>query len=85
MSGFYQIELDERSRNTTSFLTLTASHSYTRLISPNLFQRILTLAFTGLQPSQAYLYMDDLVVVGCSEKHKLKNLSDVVEKNNMKP
>jgi len=40
----------------------------------------MTIAFSGLDPSQAFLYMDDLKVIGCSEKHMLKNLPDVFEK-----
>lgn len=32
------------------------------------------LAFSELKPNQAFLYMDDLVVLGCSEKHMLSNL-----------
>jgi len=38
---------------------------------------MMTIAFSGLEPSQAFLYMDDLIVIGCSEKHMLKNLTDV--------
>jgi len=41
---------------------------------------MMTIAFSGLDPSQAFLYMDDLIVIGCSETHMLKNLSDVFEK-----
>jgi len=41
---------------------------------------MMTIAFSGLDPSQAFLYMDDLIVIGCSEKNMLKNLSDVFEK-----
>ena len=40
---------------------------------------MMTLAFAGLTPAQAFLYMDDLVVLGCSEKHMLDNLTDIVE------
>jgi len=42
--------------------------------APNFFQRMMTIAFFGLEPSQAFLYVDDLIVIGCSEKHVLKNL-----------
>jgi len=41
---------------------------------------MMTIAFSGLEPSQAVLYMDDLIVIGCSEKHMFKNLTDVFEK-----
>jgi len=77
MSGFHQIELEENSRNITSFSTSNGSYRFTRLpfglkIAPNSFQRMMTIAFSGLEPSQAFLYMDDLMVIGCSEKHIIK-------------
>jgi len=85
MSGFHQIELEKSSRDITSFSTNNDSYRFTRFpfglkIAPNSFQRMMTTAFSGLEPSQAFLYMDDLTVIGCSEKHVLKNLSDVFEK-----
>lgn len=48
---------------------------------------MMTLAFSGLEPSRAFLYMDDLVVIGCSEQHILKNLTNIFElcrKHNLK-
>lgn len=82
MSGFHQIELEKSSRNLTSFSTNNGSYRFTRLpfglkIAPNSFQRMMTIAFSGLEPSQAFLYMDDLIVIGCSEKHMVKNLINV--------
>lgn len=92
MSGFHQIELNEKSRDITSFSTDNGSYRFTRLpyglkIAPNSFQRMMTLAFSGLGPTQAFLYMDDLIVIGCTEKHMLRNLSSVFElcrKHNLK-
>jgi len=85
MSGFHQIELEKSSRDITSFSTSNGSNRFPRLafglkIAPNSYQRMMTIAFSGLEPSQAFLYMDDLIVIGCSEKHMLKNLTDVFEK-----
>jgi len=85
MSGFHQIELEKSSRDITSFSTSNGSYRFKRLpfglkIAPNSFQRMMTIAFSGLEPSQAFLYMDDLIVIGCSEKHMLKNLTDVFDK-----
>jgi len=85
MSGFHQIELEKSSQDITSFSTNNGSYRFTRLpfglkIAPNSFQRMMTIAFSGLEPSQAFLYTDDLIVIGCSEKHMLKNLTDVFEK-----
>jgi len=85
MSGFHQIELEKSSRDITSFSTSNGSYRFTRLpfglkIAPNSFQRMMTIEFSGLDPSQAFLYMADQIVIGCSETHMLKNLSDVFEK-----
>ena len=82
ISGFHQIELEEESKDITSFSTDKGSYRFKRLpygikIAPNSFQRMMSLAFSGLKPSQAFVYMDDLIVVGCSEKHMLQNLKDV--------
>lgn len=84
MSGFHQIELDEMSRDITSFSTSNGSYRFKRLpyglkIAPNSFQRMMTIAFSGLEPSQAFLYMDDLVVIGRSEKQMLNNLKSVFD------
>lgn len=83
-SGFHQIELSKESRDITSFTADGGTYRFKRLpyglkIAPNSFQRMMTLAFAGLKPSQAFLYMDDLVVLGCSEKHMIKNLEDVFD------
>jgi len=85
MSGFHQIQLDKSSRDITSFSTSNGSYLFTQLpfglkIAPNSFQRRMTIAFSGLDPSQAFLNIDDLIIIGCSEKHMLKNLPDVFEK-----
>lgn len=82
MSGFHQVELEEESRDITSFSTDKGSFRFKRLpygvkIAPNSFQRMMSLAFSGLTPGQAFLYMDDLVVIGCSKTHMMDNLEDV--------
>jgi len=85
MSGFHQIELEKRSKDISSFST-SSWYRFTRLpfglkIAPNSFQRMMTIAFSELDLSQAFLYMEDLIVIGCSEKHMVKNLTDVFEKS----
>lgn len=82
IQGFLQVELDKKSRDITSFSSDSGSFRYTSLpyglkIDPNSSQRIMTIAFSGLGPSKAFLYMDDLIVIGCSEKHMLQNLKEV--------
>lgn len=83
-SGFHQIPLDEQSRDYTSFSTDSGSFRFTRLpfglsVAPNSFMRMMSIAFAGVTPERAFLYMDDLIVIGCSEKHHLCNLRKVFE------
>lgn len=82
ISGFHQIELNESSRDITSFTTDKGTFRFKRLpyglkIAPNSFQRMMSLAFSGLSPAKAFLYMDDLVVIGCSEQQMINNLREV--------
>jgi Reverse transcriptase (RNA-dependent DNA polymerase)/RNase H-like domain found in reverse transcriptase/Integrase zinc binding domain/Retroviral aspartyl protease len=84
-SGFYQIELEKSSRGPTAFSTDTGHYEFKRLpmglkISPNSFQRMMAIAMAGLPPETSFLYIDDLVVTGCSEEHHLKNLKLVFSK-----
>lgn len=91
-SGFHQIELDKNSRDYTSFQTDKGSFRFTRVpfglkVAPNSFARMMSLAFAGLTPEKAFLYMDDLIVIGCSESHHLANLQSIFEncrKHNLK-
>lgn len=46
-------------------------------VAPNSFSRMMTLAFSGLPPENAFIYMDDIIVIGCSVKHHLQNLENV--------
>lgn len=91
-SGFHQIELDQYSRDYTAFSSNLGSYRFTRVpfglkIAPNSFARMMQMAFAGLPPDTAFLYMDDIIVIGCSEDHHLENLKNVFEaarKRNLK-
>jgi len=68
MSGFHQIELEDTSRNIKAFSTSNGSYRLTRFpyglkIAQNCFQRMITIAFSGIEPLQPFLYMDDLIVI----------------------
>lgn len=82
--GFHQIPLDEESKDITSFSTDKGSFRWKVLpfglsIAPNSFTRMMSIAFSGLSPMQCFVYMDDLIVIGKSEKHHFKNLRSVFE------
>lgn len=81
-AGFHQISLEKNSRDITTFSTNNGSYRFTRLpfglkVSPNSFQRMMSIAFAGITPEKAFLYMDDLIVIGCSKNHHLQNLRKV--------
>lgn len=78
-SGFHQIPLDENSRDMTAFSTENGSFRWKVLpfglnVAPNSFSRMMNIAFSGLNASQCFVYIDDIIVVGRSENHHLKNL-----------
>lgn len=84
-SGFHQIELDKSSKKYTAFSSPDGHYEFNRLpfglnISPNSFQRMMTIALSGLPPECAFLYIDDIIVMGCSVNHHLKNLESVFAK-----
>ncbi len=83
-SGFHQIPLHKDSRDITAFSTDSGSYRFTRIpfglsISCNSFCRMISMAFSGLDPGQCFIYVDDLIILGCSEKHHLKNIRRVFE------
>lgn len=90
--GFHQIPLDDESRDMTSFSTDKGSFRWKVVpfglnIAPNSFSRMMSIAFSGLTPDKCFLYMDDLIVIGNSEKHHLRNLKlvfDACKKFNLK-
>ena len=84
-SGFHQIALEKDSRKYTAFSTQKCHFQYKRLpfglnISPNSFQRMMSIALSGLPPETAFLYIDDIIVLGNSETHHLHNLEKVFGK-----
>lgn len=91
-SGFHQIPLDPESRDITSFSTDFGSFRFKVLpfglkVAPNSFSRMMNLAFSGLEPSTSFLYLDDIIVIGVSESHHIANLKKVFEtcrKHNLK-
>lgn len=81
-SGFHQIPLSKESRKYTAFSSNSGHYEFNCLpfglnISPNSFQRMMTIALSGLPPEIAFLYIDDIIVIGCSVNHHISNLREV--------
>lgn len=85
MAGFHQIPLAEEARKYTAFSSPDGHFHFKRLpfglnISPNSFQRMMNIALAGLTPECAFVYIDDIVVVGCSIDHHLNNLEQIFQR-----
>ena len=39
----------------------------------------MSIAFSGLTPNKAFLYVDDINIIGCSKQHHWNNLKDVFD------
>lgn len=81
-SGFHQVPLSEESRDCTTFSTEKGSFRWKVLpfglnVSPNSFSRMMSIAFSGLPPQKAFLYIDDIIIIGRTEKEHLSNLEAV--------
>ena len=83
-TSFHQIPLHPASRDATAFSTPKGQWRFTRVpyglnISANAFCRMMAIAFSGLPPEIAFLYVDDIIIIGCSVEHHLKNIKSVFE------
>lgn len=83
-SSFHQIAIEPSSRHFTSFSTSSGQFQFKRLpfglkISTNSFQRMLSIALTGLD-FNAFAYVDDIIIFGCSLQHHNQNLIKVFQR-----
>lgn len=83
-SGYHQIPLEPESRKITSFSTDRGYFQWKVLpfginVAPASFSRMMAIAFANLKVEEAFSYMDDLIVIGLSERNHLNNLRKVFE------
>lgn len=81
----YQISLDEQSRKVTAFTANSKMYQMKRCpmglkTSPSVFSRLMTIAMSGINYNQAFIYLDDCIVLGRSRENHNKNLVDVLER-----
>lgn len=83
--GYYQIELDESSRPYTAFTTDQGMWQMTRLpmglsVSPNIFSRAMTIAMSGLNYQNCFVYLDDLIIFGNNLQNHNNNLIKILNR-----
>ena len=91
-SGYWQIELDEKDRHKTAFLTKHGLFEHTRMgfglcNAPATFQRAMQLVLQGLTWKEVLAYLDDVIVVGKNFEDHLANVENVLirfEKHGLK-
>lgn len=77
--GYYQIEIDENSRNKTAFLTKYGLFEHQRMAfglcnAPATFQRAMGLVLRGMDWEELLVYLDDIIVLGKTFSESLENL-----------
>lgn len=83
-SGFHQIEMDPKDRQKTAFSTPNGHYEYARMPfglknAPATFQRLMDRVLLGLQDSELFVYLDDIVLFASSLKEhgiKVRRLFD---------
>lgn len=83
-AGYHQIPINKESRKYLAFSSDKGMYTWKVLpfglsIAPSSFSRMMALAFSGLSPERCFSYMDDLIVIGYSEKSHIENLRKVFE------
>lgn len=83
-AGYHQIPITKESRKYLAFSSDKGMYQWKVLpfglsIAPSAFSRMMALAFSGLSPERCFSYMDDLIVIGYSEKNHIENLRKVFE------
>lgn len=68
-SGYWQIEVEEKSRHYTAFSTPEGHYQCLRMPfglanSPSSWCRLMSVAMSGLTPEICFIYLDDIIVFG---------------------
>ncbi len=85
LSDFWQIPMDEKSREITAFSTYTGHYEWLRLpmglhSAPLTFQRMVNTLFSAIIGKGLFVYLDDLIVVSKDLDSHLQQLSLVFQK-----
>ena len=84
-SGYWQVPLDDDAREKTAFSTGSGLWQFKVMPfglcnAPATFERLMEQVLTGLPMSVALVYLDDIIVPGCSFSHQIGNLRQVFER-----
>lgn len=83
-SGYWQIEVDERDREKTAFITPDGLYEFKVMpfglcSAPATFQRVMDTVLAGLKWQTCLVYLDDVVVFAASFEEHLRRLKAVLD------
>ena len=84
-AGYYQIEIDEKDKHKTAFITKYGLFEHTKLPfelcdAPATFSRVIQLVLQGLTWTECLAYLDDVIVLGKSFRDHMNNLIAVLNR-----
>ena len=84
-SGYHQVKLDEKDAARTAFSVPQGHFEFTRLAfglsnAPRTFQRLMDLVLSGLQGSECYVYLDDVVIYARSLQEHEEKFSKIMDR-----
>ena len=84
-SAYYQVELDERSKEKTAFSTRTGQFCFNRMpfgiaAAPATFQKLMTLVLGELLWKEAVVYLDDILIFGKNKEEHLERVENVLQR-----
>ena len=86
-SGYWQLELAEKDRSKTAFITKYGLYEYVTLPfglcgAPSTFQRCMEMVLRGLQWKTLLLYLDDIIVISSNIEEHFHRLDEVFSRLN---
>lgn len=84
-NAYYQVELDEESKDKTAFSTKMGQFRFKRMpfgiaAAPATFQRLMTTVLGDLNWNEAVVYMDDILIFSATRDEHINRLNNVLNK-----
>ena len=80
VSGYWQVQLEESSREKTAFTTQFRVMLFGLCNMPATFQRLIECVLAGLVAKCCLVYLDDILVVGSTLEEHRENLHKVLSR-----